>query len=445
MFKSLPQYFREYKLKADVRTLMMLRKSMERGLIRTTGDMYLVLKGLVTNSPKDFGPFTKAFYQYFLEIEIRPGESLDSAVVRSETFKKWKTDWLEEHEGEEPDISELVEQFLNEVHVTTYDIKKMLKGEDILNDDDPDMSDTPEGEEGEQAPRSIQEMADYENISLEELLERMRKVAEQQRRNHEGGSHWIGKGGTSPYGSQGAAKGGIRAGGKGGGKMARKVVGDRNYYPVDTKQILSDNNIDVALAFLKGIQDESADTLLDIPNTIKEGVRQGGLFLPIEKEKIEQKVQVMLFIDNGGWSMSPYIQSVTKLFSKMKRRFAHDLKTYYYHNSIYGGAYSQPSRINSSFEPMEKILKHDKNYSVFIIGDADMAPYELSHGSVSDWQMLEERFPRIVWLNPMQERMWAGSMTITVLRRVFPMFTLSPDGIEKSVQLMNQKRQFWKN
>jgi len=94
---------------------------------------------------------------------------------------------------------------------------------------------------------------------------------------------------------------------------------------------------------------------------------------------------------------------------------------------------------------MEKILKHDKNYSVFIIGDADMAPYELSHGSVSDWQMLEERFPRIVWLNPMQERMWAGSMTITVLRRVFPMFTLSPDGIEKSVQLMNSKRQFWKN
>ena len=78
---------------------------MERGLIRTTGDMYQVLKGLVTNSPTDFGPFTKAFYAYFLEIDIRPGERLDSAVVRSETFKKWKTDWLEEHEGEEPDIS----------------------------------------------------------------------------------------------------------------------------------------------------------------------------------------------------------------------------------------------------------------------------------------------------------------------------------------------------
>ena len=64
----------------------------------------------------------------------------------------------------------------------------------------------------------------------------------------------------------------------------------------------------------------------------------------IEKEKVEQKVKVMLFIDNGGWSMSPYVRTVTKLFSKMKRRFAHDLKTYYYHNSIYGGAFKNAAR-----------------------------------------------------------------------------------------------------
>ena len=86
--------------------------------------------------------------------------------------------------------------------------------------------------------------------------------------------------------------------------------------------------------------------------------------MPYEKENITQKVQVILLIDNGGWSMSPYIRSVTKLFGKMKRRFAHDLKTYYYHNTIYGGAYSDVGR--SKFESIDKITRLDKNYSVFV-------------------------------------------------------------------------------
>ena len=71
--------------------------------------------------------------------------------------------------------------------------------------------------------------------------------------------------------------------------MARKVVGDRRFYPVDVKAILRDDNIDAALAHLKGIEDESAELLLDIPKTIKEGVKQGGLFLPHEMEKINEE------------------------------------------------------------------------------------------------------------------------------------------------------------
>jgi hypothetical protein len=37
MFSSLPQYLREQKLLGDVRTLLLLKKSMERGLINTLG------------------------------------------------------------------------------------------------------------------------------------------------------------------------------------------------------------------------------------------------------------------------------------------------------------------------------------------------------------------------------------------------------------------------
>ena len=441
MFNSLPQYLKDNKLQGDVRTLLLLKKSIEKGLVHTLGDLYVVLKGLVTNSPKDIGPFTTAFYQYFLGIDIKKGETLDAAIQRSETFK----DWLKNQDFEEidmADMKDLVESFLNEVHLTTYDIQNILRGEDILENDDPNRAD--DNNPDDDPVDAVKRAADYSNMSLEELLERMKKVAEQQKRRHSGGTHWIGTGGASPYGSGGAAQGGIRVGGQGGGKMARAVMGDKNFFPVDTHVVLQDNNIDVALAFLKGIEDESVERFLDIPATITEGVKQGAIFLPVERDKIDQKMQVLLLIDNGGWSMSPYIASVTKLFSKMKRRFAHDLKTYYFHNTIYGGVYKDAFRAQTSFESLEKILKFDKNYAVFIIGDADMAPYELSKDSIKNWKELKDRFERIIWLNPMDIKYWDSSMSVNMLQQIYDMFPLSPFGIEKGVEHMNRKRRFGK-
>ncbi len=441
MFDSLPKYLRDNKLQGDVRTLLLLKKSLERGLVNTLGDLYLVLKGIVITSPKDMGPFTTAYYQYFLDIEIKKGESLDAAIIRSETFKQWRSQ-REEDETETPNINELIDDFLNEVHFTTYDIQNLLSGEDILQNDDPNRPDT-EGGDDEPAD-AVKRAADYSNIPLEELLKRMKQVAEQQKRRHSGGSHWIGTGGVSPYGNGGAAMGGIRAGGAGGGKMARKVIGDKNFYPVDTHVILHDNNVDVALAFLKGIEDESVERFLDIPTTISEGAKQGAIFLPFEKEKIDQKVQVILLIDNGGWSMSPYVGSVTKLFSKMKRRFAHDLKTYYFHNTLYDGAYKDEFRSHTQFETIESICKLDKNYAVFIIGDADMSPYEITKNSLHTWQTLKDRFESIIWLNPLEQTSWASSESVRMLHSIFDMFPLSPYGIEKGVELMNKKRRFGK-
>ena len=75
----------------------------------------------------------------------------------------------------------------------------------------------------------------------------------------------------------------------------------------------------------------------------------------------------------------------------MKRRFAHDLKIYYYHNTIYGGAFRNAARSRTKFDPVEKICSLDKNYAVFIIGDADMASYELTADSFEDWQKLKKQ------------------------------------------------------
>ena len=212
------------------------------------GDLYVVLKGMVVRDPKLLGPFTQAYYKYFLDVNINKGEKLNSAIARSKAFKDWKEMYLEDHpEMKDLDMTELIDQFLNEIHVTSYDIQEMLSGEDILAEDDPDMQD----EGGDEVPEGldIDKAADYRKVDLEELKRRMQKVMEQQKGKHFGGSHWIGQGGVSPYGNNGAAQGGIRVGGKGGGKMARAVVDDGKYYPVDLNQRLNDNNVDACLLY----------------------------------------------------------------------------------------------------------------------------------------------------------------------------------------------------
>lgn len=438
MLESLPQVLRQYDLPADVRTLLLLRRAMKRGLIRTLGDVYNVLKGIVVKDPKMMAPYTRAYYAYFLNIEIQPGDKLSDAVERSETFRQWRDDNLDRF-GDDVSIDDLVSSFLDDVHLTSYDIKEVVDGRQIWDEDDGDKTDG-DSDDGQEDPgrRHLDKMADYSNLTLEELLERMKKVMDQQRSRHSGGSHWIGTGGTSPYGHGGAAKDGIRVGGSGGGKMARKVLNDRKFFPVDMDAILNDNNIDAALSSLKGIIEESAHDELDIPTTIDQGLRRGGLFLPEMRSITDEKLQVILLIDNGGYSMDPYIGPVRALFRKMKTRFAHDLETYYFHNTIYDFIYEDAHR--SKHISIDRILSKDPNYRIFIIGDASMAAYELNRTSRTTYKLMSEHFKKIAWLNPEPKRYWHHTFSIQVIKELLPMYALTPKGIEEAVREMNRRK-----
>ncbi|MEL6561067.1 MAG: hypothetical protein AAFQ94_22940 [Bacteroidota bacterium] len=437
MFSSLPQNFRKHGLSADVRTLLLILKAMDRGLVTTLGDMYALLRGIVVKDPEDMGPFTKAYYEYFLAIEVNHGESLEDAILRSDTFKKWRKDYVEEPD-KDVDLEELANRFLDEVHLTNYDIKEIISGKDILDKDDPDLVDE-DGDSEEQDAQEIdlQKMADYSDVSLEELLERLAKVRDQQKTRHQGGSHWIGTGGISPFGHGGAAKNGIRVGGTGGGKMARKVMGDRNYFPVDKNALLNDNNVDAALASIKGVIEESAIEKLDIPVTIKTGLKRGGLFIPEMKSEQSEELKIIVLIDNGGYSMSPYIRTVQELFRKMKTRFAHDLEVFYFHNTIYNVVYKDEKRTKRL--PIERLLDYHKMYRVFIIGDAAMAPYELNAVSFNSLKGIKEKFKKTVWLNPEPLKYWPHTYTIQAIKQLIPMFPLTPHGIERAVRAMNSK------
>ncbi|MDA0713868.1 MAG: hypothetical protein O3B83_01260 [Bacteroidetes bacterium] len=442
MLSTLPEFFRDYGLAADVRTLLLLRKAMDRGLVQTLGDMYGVLKGILVKDPTDLGPFTKAYYMYFLQIGIENGESLDDAILRSETFRQWLDDQEIDMEGRTPaELEELVSRFLDQVHLTHYDIKEVISGRELFDKDNPDTEDK-DGIEGtgDAERRNLETMADYSDLSLEEILERLEQIRKQQRGNHGGGSHWVGTGGISPYGHGGAAKNGVRVGGTGGGKMARKVLSDRNYFPVDMDALINDNNVDAALASLKGAVEESSHEELDIPLTIKIGLQRGGLFIPELVNQTNNKLQLLVFIDNGGYSMMGHMRTVRDLFKKMKTRFAHDLQVFYFHNTIYSSVFTDAQRRQPI--DMEKILSFDGNYRVFIIGDASMAPYELSSESVFYIRELAHRFKKTVWLNPEPERYWWDTYTIHSIMQMVDMFPLTPRGIEKAVRHMNRKTKY---
>jgi len=396
------------------------------------------LKGIIIKDPKMMGPYTKAYYDYFLNISIGRGESLEDAILRSETFKEWVKDQDFDPE-KEASISqqELLDTFIAQIHLTSYDIKQIINGKEIFDQDNPEMEDRDFDVSDDARQRMLDRMADYSEMDLEELMERMRKIAEQQRGKHSGGSHWIGTGGISPYGFGGAALGGIRFGGSGGGKMARKVVNSHNFFPVDRDSIINDNNVDAALASLKGIIEETAETKLDIPVTINQGLKQGGIFLPMMKDVTDHKLQVILLIDNGGYSMDPYVRRVQDLFKKMKTRFAHDMETYYFHNTIYDKVFTDMQRRKPV--SIDKLLSHDPSYRVFIIGDAAMAPYELHELSIINLGRIQEKFQKSAWLNPEPERYWNHTYTTQIIKQIYNMYPLTPRGIEEAVVEMNKK------
>ena len=78
-------------------------------------------------------------------------------------------------------------------------------------------------------PSTRPQIPDIPPLTLEELRKRFLERLKEQMEEHHGGSHWIGTGGTSPFGHSGAHPSGIRIGGPGGGRMAVKVAEERRF------------------------------------------------------------------------------------------------------------------------------------------------------------------------------------------------------------------------
>ena len=297
---------------------------------------------------------------------------------------------------------------------------------------------------------SDQQKANAPKMDWDELMETLKKRLEEQKERHEGGSKWIGTGGTSPFGHGGHNSQGIRIGGKGGGKSAVKVWEQRAYRDYDDTQELGTRNIKMALRRLRKFAREGNELELDLPDTIRATAANAGwLDIKMVPER-HNHVKVLLLMDVGG-TMDEHIQRVEELFSAAKNEFKH-LEFYYFHNCVYDYVWrNNRRRYAEKFETWDVIRKYNKDYKLIFVGDATMSPYEILQpgGSVeynneeagAEWlQRLTHAFPRFAWINPEPPGMWQYRQSIAIIQQLMSqrMYPLTLKGLEDAMRTLSK-------
>ena len=288
---------------------------------------------------------------------------------------------------------------------------------------------------------SPEEMARFESMDLDALREAFERRLAEQKSRHDGGSHWIGTGGTSPFGHGGYHPGGIRVGGQGGGRMAAQIASKRAFAGYRSDRVLDTRQMGLALKKLRRLAREGARLEVDIDGTIEATARNAGDITVVERAERISDLRVALLMDAGG-SMWPYAALVERLFSAA-RRASHfkDLQAYFFHNCVYSEIYAG-LRDWTPVDTLDLMRTLKPTHRLILVGDACMAPSELlmpwgaiDYGHRNDtagvvWlERLADHFDRSVWLNPMRLHQWRHP-TVERIREIFPMFELTLDGLE---------------
>jgi uncharacterized protein len=298
---------------------------------------------------------------------------------------------------------------------------------------------------------SPEEKAALQKMGWDELMDTLRKRLEEQKERHEGGSKWIGSGGTSPFGNNGYNPQGIRIGqDQSRHRNAIKVWDQRAFQDYDDQQELGTRNIKVALRRLRRFAREGHEMELDLDGTIRSTAANAGhLDLRMVPER-HNNVKVLLLMDVGG-TMDDHIHRVEELFSATKTEFKH-LEFYYFHNCVYDFMWKHNQRrYSEKFSTWDIIRKYNKDYKLVFVGDATMSPYEILQpgGSVeysneeagAIWlQRLTQAFPKYVWINPEPPGIWEYRQSIAIVQQLMAqrMYPLTVKGLEDAMRLLTK-------
>jgi len=396
MFVSFFYKLKEVGVPVSPTSFLTFHKAMDSGLVVSVYDFYIAARTILIKSEKYFDLYDQVFAHVFEGTEIFTGED--------EEIEFWSHSMLDE----------------------------WLKNPKQLA-----------------ASLGVEE-SELSKLSPQELLEYFKKRLQDQKGRHDGGSKWIGTGGTSPVGHSGHHPGGMRVGGESLNKMAIQVAGQRRYRDYSSDGPLTTSSIAEALKKLRNLVPRGVKDQLNIDATIHQTLKNGGEIELVYDRSVVDRLKIVLAIDNGGWSMDPYVEVVQALFTYSRSQFK-DLKTYFFHNTIYDLLWEDPGRRKQP-KRIDEFVRNDPETRLIIVGDASMAPYELmvadgsiyafeksGRPSIERLKFLTETFNHCAWLNPVARHNWDYTHTIKVIGTIVPMYELSLDGLEKAITHLMQR------
>ena len=278
-------------------------------------------------------------------------------------------------------------------------------------------------------------------------METLKQRLEEQHERHQGGSKWIGTGGTSPFGAYGYNPEGIRIGQEGSRhRRAVKVWDRREFRNLDDSLELGTRNLKVALRRLRRFAREGAAEELDLPDTIESTAKNAGLLDIKMVPARHNSTKVLLFLDIGG-SMNDHVRVCEELFSAARSEFKH-LEYFYFHNCVYEGVWKDNRRRHlQRTATMDLLHKYTADYKLILVGDATMSPYEIHYpgGSVEHWneeagsiwmKRLVGTYHKAIWLNPEPVNRWQYTPSIQMMSELMEqrMFPLTVNGLEQGMR-----------
>ncbi len=377
-------------------SFLRLHKALSMGIINSIDDFYTGARAILVKSEKYFDLYDQVFAHQFKGVELKDPEEFEL----TEIARAMLDEWLKDPKG-----------LARALGVKEEELSKM----------------TPD------------ELIKY-------FLDRLKEQTEE----HHGGHKWIGTGGYSPVGHSGYHPGGMRVGGVSMNKSAVKVAMDRRYRDYSQQGLMTASQIGEALKRLRNMVPTGPKDRVNVDKTIYETMKKAGEIEIIFDRSMKDRLKVILAIDNGGWSMDPYIELVQTLFNYARAQFK-DLKTFFFHNTIYENLWEDPPRRSKPF-PVDELVRLDPDTRFIIVGDASMAPYELTvtNGSIhfeersgkpsyERLRFIAKTFPHAIWINPVLTEEWHYTHTIRLIQDIFPMFELTLEGLEKAVTYIMRK------
>ena len=282
---------------------------------------------------------------------------------------------------------------------------------------------------------------------LEKLIEAFREALEEAERQAQEGEN--GEDGDTGDGDRPGRDG---PGGKGKGKKkkARKVWDERQYKNLDDSVELGTRNIKMALRRLRKFARTGKAEELDMDNTIRSTAHNGGMLDIKMRPERKNTVKVLLFLDIGG-SMDAHVKVCEELFSATRTEFKH-MESFYFHNFIYESVWKDNRRrMNERLPTWEILNKYARDYKVVFVGDATMAPYEITHagGSVEHWNeepgavwmaRFMAAYDRTVWINPTPQETWEYSTSVGMTQELIEgqMYPLTVRGLEEGMNFLSK-------